>query len=157
MVATSINPARILLVEDDANDVELIQMALGPSGIINRLDIVEDGEQALTYLLGADKRSPQLPLPGLVLLDLKLPKINGLEVLRAIRHHPKTARLVVVIVTSSAEDRDLENCYKLGINSYVVKPLDFQQFSNVAHQIGAYWMSVNQIPSSLVSGVFPNT
>lgn len=155
-----IDPNRILLVEDDPNDIELVHLALENTGFLSYLDVVTDGEQALRYLLGTSSigRNPtdgaregiQMTLPRLVILDLKLPKLSGLEVLEAIRTHTHTRQLVVVIMTSSAEDSDLEACYNLGVNSYVVKPLNFQQFLSVSRQIGMYWMSLNQTPNLLV-------
>jgi CheY-like chemotaxis protein len=141
-----VQPTKILLVEDDPNDVELIQLSLDSYNFVNQMDIVEDGEQALEYLLGRDGNPPAQPLPRLVLLDLKLPKVNGIAVLETIRQHPRTRQLVVVVMTSSAEDRDLDACYNLGVNSYIVKPLDFQQFVEVSRQVGFYWMMLNQPP-----------
>lgn len=139
-------PTRILLVEDDPNDVELIQLSFESYNFVNQIDVVTDGEQALHYLLGQEGQPPAFPLPRLVLLDLKLPRINGIQVLEQIRSHSRTCQLVVVVMTSSAEDRDLEACYHLGVNSYIVKPLDFQQFIDVSRQVGFYWMMLNQPP-----------
>jgi CheY-like chemotaxis protein len=139
---------RILLVEDDPHDIELVKMALESRHLASQLDVATDGEQALSYLLGHAERFPSHPLPQLVLLDLKLPRVNGLQVLHAIRTHPRTRRLVVVIMTSSQEDADLNACYDLGINSYIVKPVDFQQFLNVADSLGCYWMLLNKPPLS---------
>ncbi len=139
-------PTRILLVEDDPNDVELIQLALESYNFVNQIDVAMDGEEALTYLQGRADESFAVPLPRLVLLDLKLPKVDGINVLRAIRNHPRTRELVVVVMTSSAENQDLNACYDLGINSYIVKPLDFQQFIEVTRQVGFYWMMLNQLP-----------
>jgi len=142
-----IEPTRILLVEDDPNDVELIQLALNSYNFVNQIDVVEDGEKALHYLFGQkDNPSTLLALPRLVLLDLKLPKVRGTKVLEAIRNHPRTHNLVVVVMTSSQEDRDLKECYRLGVNSYIVKPLDFQQFIDIARQMGLYWMMLNKAP-----------
>ncbi len=154
-----IEPMRILLVEDDPHDVELIQLALRPYNIVNVMDVVEDGERALQYLLGEGKNAALQLLPRLVLLDLKLPKISGMQVLQTIRSHPQTRSLVVVVMTSSQEDKDLHLCYELGVNSYIVKPLDFQQFTAVASQVGLYWMLLNKPPlppllSSPSSGTF---
>lgn len=137
---------KILLVEDDPNDIELIQIALEQYNFVNKIDIVTDGEQALHYLFGRDGQPPTHALPKLVLLDLKLPKINGLELLEMIRNSPHTRNLVVVVMTSSAENVDLKACYDLGVNSYIVKPLDFQQFVEVSRQVGFYWMMLNQLP-----------
>ncbi|UBF24807.1 response regulator [Kovacikia minuta CCNUW1] len=138
-------PNRILLVEDDPNDVELVRLALNDYRFVNQIDVAIDGEQALIYLLGQANTSPR-PLPRLVLLDLKLPKINGIRVLQTLRSHARTQKLVVVVMTSSQEDSDLNTCYDLGINSYVVKPLDFQQFLSVARDVGLYWMFLNKPP-----------
>lgn len=141
-----IEPTRILLVEDDPNDVELIQLALESYHFVNQMDVVMDGAQALSYLHGSGETLVTRMLPRLVLLDLKLPKVDGLQVLRAIRAHPQTRDLVVVVMTSSAENQDLSTCYELGVNSYIVKPLDFKQFVDVARQVGFYWMMLNQVP-----------
>jgi CheY-like chemotaxis protein len=140
-------PTQILLVEDDPNDIELIQIALEQYNFVNKIDIVTDGEQAVHYLFGRDGQPPTQPLPRLVLLDLKLPKINGLEILAMIRNSPRTRNLVVVVMTSSAENYDLQACYDLGVNSYIVKPLAFQQFVEVSRQVGFYWMTLNQLPT----------
>jgi CheY-like chemotaxis protein len=140
-------PTQILLVEDDPNDIELIQIALEQSNFVNKIDIVTDGEQAVHYLFGRDSQPPTHPLPKLVLLDLKLPKINGLQLLEMIRNSPLTRNLVVVVMTSSAENHDLKACYDLGVNSYIVKPLDFQQFVEVSRQVGFYWMMLNELPT----------
>lgn len=141
-----VEPARILLVEDDPNDVELIQLALEPYNFVQQIAVVWDGEQALHYLLGGPQALPPNPLPQLVLLDLKLPKLSGIRVLQQLRNHPRTCNLVVVVMTSSQEDKDLNSCYDLGVNSYIVKPLDFQQFLEIARQVGLYWMALNKPP-----------
>ncbi|MBF2036850.1 MAG: response regulator [Leptolyngbyaceae cyanobacterium T60_A2020_046] len=138
-----VDPQKLLLVEDDPNDVELIQLAIQELNFIRVFDVVSDGEQAIQYLCGNDLSPPTRDLPRLVLMDLKLPKKNGIEVLQAIRSHPRTRFLPVVIMTSSAEEQDLRACYNLGVNSYVVKALEFQQFRELAQQVGAYWMNVN--------------
>ena len=136
-----IRPSRLLVVEDDPNDIELIRLALDGYPFVNQMDIAEDGEQALLYLLGQnDEVLPERPLPRMILLDLKLPKVDGIQVLETIRQHPRTQNLVVVVMTSSAESRDIEACYGLGVNSYIIKPLDFQQFQEVSQQVGVYWM-----------------
>ena len=139
-------PTQILLVEDDPNDVELIQLALDSYNFVNKIDVVSDGEQAIHYLFGRDGQPPTQSLPRLVLLDLKLPKIDGIQILEMIRQSPLTRNLVVVVMTSSAESRDLQACYDLGVNSYIVKPLDFQQFVEMARQVGFYWMMLNNVP-----------
>ena len=139
-------PTQILLVEDDPNDVELIQLALDSYNFVNKIDVVSDGEQAIHYLFGRDGQPPTQSLPRLVLLDLKLPKIDGIQILEMIRRSPLTRNLVVVVMTSSAESSDLQACYDLGVNSYIVKPLDFQQFVEMARQVGFYWMMLNNVP-----------
>ncbi|MBW4579168.1 MAG: response regulator [Tildeniella nuda ZEHNDER 1965/U140] len=141
----NLEPTRILLVEDDPNDVELILLALSNYNLVNQIDLAADGEQALHYLLGQEGE-PLRSLPRLVLLDLKLPKVSGIRVLQTLRNHPRTQRLVVVVMTSSQEDSDLNTCYDLGVNSYVVKPLDFQQFLAVSRDVGLYWMLLNKPP-----------
>lgn len=141
---------RILLVEDDPNDVELMQLALETAGLLPVLDVVSDGEQALQYLGIQGEMTPRqqsLGFPKLILLDLKLPKFNGLQVLQAIRQNTQTRQLVVVMMTSSQEKTDVDSCYSLGINSYIVKPLDYQQFLDVALSISHYWLRLNQPPS----------
>lgn len=145
-MVTGIELSRILLVEDDPYDIELIQLSFESYHFINQLDIVTDGMQALDYLFGQNGKPPERPLPRFVLLDLKLPRLNGIQVLEQIRNHPRTRQLIVVVMTSSAEDRDLEACYNLGVNSYVVKPLDFQQFVDMSRRVGFYWMMLNQPP-----------
>jgi two-component system response regulator len=147
-------PGRILLVEDDPHDVELVQLALEPIGVTDFLDVVSDGELALQHLLGQPHMPPQHPLPRVVLLDLKLPKLNGLQVLSTIRQHPRTRQLAVVVMTSSQEDTDLDACYHLGVNSYIVKPLDHELFWDVAQAIGRYWMTLNQPPPSILSKMY---
>ena len=146
----NIDPVSILLVEDDPNDVELIQLAFDQFNFVNKMHVAADGEEALRYLLGDQNTPPVQQLPRLVLLDLKLPKVGGIQVLRAIRNHETTRNLVVVVMTSSAEDQDLQTCYHLGVNSYIVKPLDFQQFLEVTKQVGFYWMLLNRVPQSFV-------
>lgn len=144
MIRGNIN--RMLLVEDDPNDIELIQLALEDYHFANEMDIVEDGEQALQYLFGRGENTVRRQLPQFVLLDLKLPKINGLKVLEEIRSNPLTQKIVVVVMTSSREDRDLKACYNLGVNSYIVKPFCSEEFREIAQKVGSYWMIVNQPP-----------
>jgi CheY-like chemotaxis protein len=138
----------ILLVEDNPDDELLTVRALKKSKILNRIEVVRDGAEALDFLFGEGKYSQRngSELPQVILLDLKLPKLNGLEVLKRIRSSEKTALLPVVILTSSDEERDLINSYKLGANSYVKKPVDFSQFSEAVRQLGLYWLILNQIP-----------
>lgn len=133
----------ILLVEDNPNDQLLTQRAFKKSNLGNDLAIVNDGEEALAYLFGTADTEPR-PLPVLVLLDLKLPKVDGLEVLQRIRSNERTQLLPVVILTSSKEQDDLVRSYKLGVNSYVRKPVDFNQFVEAVQQLGLYWLVLNE-------------
>jgi two-component system response regulator len=141
----------ILLVEDNPDDEMLTLRALKKNNILNKVIIARDGAQALELLFGkddsGDKKLPNLP--QVVLLDLNLPKINGLEVLKKIRSHKQTKLLPVVILTTSNEDRDRIESYKLGANSYVQKPVDFEQFSHAILQLGVYWLVINQGPPEL--------
>jgi two-component system response regulator len=135
----------ILLVEDDPDDAELAVMALRENHLVNEIKQVWDGEEALQFLF----HEPESPLPHLVLLDLKLPKIGGLEVLRQLRSNPRTRRLPVVILTSSDEDKDLTASYDLGVNSYIRKPVDFDQFRECVRQLGLYWLVLNEPPPDI--------
>ena len=140
----------ILLVEDNESDEELTLRALKKNNIGNRVVVTRDGASALDYLFGRgayDGRDTK-DLPQVVLLDLNLPKIGGLDVLRAIREDARTKLLPVVILTSSKEDRDVVNGYQLGANSYIVKPVDFTQFAEAVRQLGMYWLVLNQLPPS---------
>ena len=130
----------ILLVEDNPDDEALALRALKKNNIANDVDVCRDGAEALAYLEGRSERE----LPQVVLLDLKLPKVDGLEVLRAIRSNEKTSTLTVVILTSSSEDRDIVESYTLGANSYIRKPVDFAQFIEAVRQLGLYWLVLNQ-------------
>ncbi len=138
----------ILLVEDNPSDIALARHALEIAHVTNRIDIAEDGEEALEYLFktGRHQSDPQDRLPAVILLDIKLPIVDGLEVLRALRENPKTKRLPVVIMTSSNEEQDLAKGYDLGVNSYIRKPVDFEQFANVIKQLGLYWLVINEPP-----------
>jgi two-component system, response regulator len=137
-----------LLVEDNPSDVDLTKRALGRQRIANEMVVVGDGQEALDYLLGTGGAADgQLaPLPALVLLDLKLPKVDGLAVLSAIRQNERTKRLPVVILTSSNEEQDVASSYDLGVNSYVRKPVDFVQFSEAIRTLGLYWLVMNEPP-----------
>jgi two-component system response regulator len=132
----------ILLVEDNPDDVELTLRALRKGAVRCQVDVAADGVAALDYLLGPQ----ETPLPAFVLLDLKLPKLSGHEVLERIRREPRTRLLPVVVLTSSREKADLERCYALGANSYVRKPVDFDAFMAAAQKLGAYWLEVNEAP-----------
>jgi CheY-like chemotaxis protein len=138
----------ILLVDDSVEDVELTVLALRRGKICNKIHIAEDGAEALDFLFcrGPHKdRSFSLP-PRLVLLDLKLPKVDGMEVLRAIRRDERTKMIPVVILTSSKEQNDLIDGYNLGVNAYIQKPVDFDKFSDTIRQVGMFWMLINQPP-----------
>ena len=131
----------ILLVEDNPDDEELTLRALRKQNIANEIVVARDGVEALEYLTRADN-----PLPNLVLLDLNLPKIGGLEVLQRLRSQERTQFLPIVVLTSSDEDRDLIDGYRLGANSYVRKPVDFNQFLDAVRSLGLYWLVLNQVP-----------
>jgi len=139
-------PVDLLLVEDNASDVELTLHVLKKHNLANRIKVARDGAEALDFLLSSGPNVAVDPgyLPKVILLDLKLPKINGLEVLGKIRADPRTKRIPVVVLTSSREDRDLFACYELGINSYIVKPVDFAQFTQAVRQLGLYWLLLNE-------------
>ena len=134
----------ILLIEDNLSDIELTKRAFEKGHLKNKIVVAEDGEEALDYLFG--RRGPPL-LPTVILLDLKLPKMDGLEVLRRIRNNEQCKRLPVVILTSSSEQRDLVESYDLGANSYIRKPVDFYQFAEAVRQLGLYWLVLNEMPS----------
>lgn len=138
----------ILLVEDNPDDEALTLHALKTNNIKNRVIVARNGAEALDYLFGTGAHVGRdvRDLPAVVLLDLKLPKIDGLEVLRRIRADERTKLLPVVILTSSREERDLINGYRLGCNSYVRKPVDFDEFTQAARQLGLYWLLLNESP-----------
>ncbi len=142
------NEIEILLVEDSPADEELAIHALRTNNLANRIYVAHDGEEALDYLFCRGEHSHRgfdNP-PRLVLLDLKLPKMDGLEVLRLIKSDARTRAIPVVIMTSSREERDMINGYQLGVNSYIQKPVDFAQFREIIKQLGLYWLVVNQAP-----------
>jgi len=138
----------ILLVEDNPNDVELTLRVLKKNNISNRLHVVRDGAEALEFIFctGAYADRDIKNGPKVVLLDLKLPKVDGLEVLRQIKADPRTKTIPVVVLTSSREERDVVQSYHLGVNSYIVKPVDFEQFTEAVRQLGLYWLLLNEPP-----------
>jgi len=140
----------ILLVEDNPRDIKLALHAFEKHKIANRIHVTRDGAEALDYLFctGAYSERNEEERPKVVLLDLKLPLVDGIEVLTRIRSDPRTKTLPVVVMTSSREDPDIQRCYALGVNSYIVKPLDFDQFSEVARSLGYYWLLLNEVPRS---------
>ncbi|MGH2875805.1 MAG: response regulator [Gaiellaceae bacterium] len=139
-------PIEILLVEDNPNDLELAMHAFRKHNLANRVEVARDGQEALDYLLGSDGRQPA-PQPKLILLDLKLPRVDGLEVLRRVRAEPSLRFAPVVVLTTSREDRDLVESYSLGVNSYIVKPIDFDKFVETVQALGFYWLLINEAPS----------
>jgi two-component system response regulator len=138
----------ILLVEDNPSDVQLTLHALKRHGLTNRVHVVRDGAEALEFLFatGAYAARAGSDCPKVVMLDLKLPRVDGIEVLREIRANPLTRTLPVVVLTSSREERDIAQTYHLGANSYIVKPVDFEQFTEAVRQLGMYWVLLNQRP-----------
>ena len=141
----------ILLVEDNPDDVDLTLRAFIKSNFANEVVVAHDGVEALDYLFGTGPHADAGPrLPQVVLLDLNLPRIDGMQVLERIRANPRTRLLPVVILTSSTEQRDLVNGYKLGANSYIKKPVDFKEFLEAVRQLGLYWLLLNQAPPESV-------
>ncbi|HEV2730097.1 MAG TPA: response regulator [Terriglobales bacterium] len=138
----------ILLVEDSQDDMDLAMHALRRENLANSIFVVRDGEDALDFIFcrGPFKQRSFDHPPKLVLLDLKLPKVDGIEVLKQLKNDPRTKTIPVVIMTSSKEERDLVNGYNLGANSYIQKPVDFDQFRNTVKQVGLYWLVINQAP-----------
>lgn len=142
------NVIEILLVEDNMNDAEMTIRALKKNNIANNLVHVKDGAQALDFLRGLGEYEGRdiENKPRLILLDLKMPKVNGIEVLEKIRSNENTRKIPVVVLTSSKEHPDIERCYDLGVNSYIVKPVEFTNFVKAVSEVGVYWMMINQTP-----------
>ena len=142
------DPVEILLVEDDPNDVELTLYALKKHNVVNHVKVVRDGAEALDYMFctGAYAHRRMQDHPKVILLDLKLPKVDGLQVLRRVKADPNTRMIPMVVLTSSREERDIVESYQLGVNSYIVKPVDFEQFTEAVRQLGLYWLLLNQAP-----------
>jgi len=133
----------ILLVEDSPQDLELALRALKRSHLANNIHVARDGEEALAFFFGPNSIL-EARCPQLILLDLKLPKVDGIEVLQRLKGDPRTHNIPVVVLTSSREHQDLDECYRLGVNSYIVKPVDFEQFYDAVHQLGMYWLLLNE-------------
>ncbi|MGA3024725.1 MAG: response regulator [Bryobacteraceae bacterium] len=137
----------ILLVEDNASDVELVLHSLKKNNFANRIRVARDGAEALDIMFGSNGDIFPADSPKLILLDLKLPKVDGLQVLSRLKTDPRTRSIPIVVLTSSREDRDLHSCYKLGANSYIVKPVDFTRFAEAVRQLGLYWLLLNEKPA----------
>lgn len=136
-------PVPILLVEDNPADVELTLRAFKRRKLSNPVAVARDGEEALDYVHRRGRFAADAPLPGVILLDLRLPKVDGLEVLREFKTHPVYRNIPVVVLTTSAEDRDIKRSYELGAASYIVKPVEFEKFLEVVERIDLYWMLTN--------------
>lgn len=145
---TSLEDVEILLVEDNPNDVELTLRALQKQNLSNKVFVVKDGAEALDFMFatGAYSQRKIDKRPRVVLLDLKLPKVDGIEVLRRIKADSRTNHVPVVMLTSSEEERDVLNSYSLGVNSYIVKPVDFNHFVHTVSELGVYWEGLNKLP-----------
>ena len=145
---SEITPVEILLVEDNPQDLELAQRALRKANLANRIHFARDGAEALEFIFceGAHAARKIEDAPKLILLDLKLPKVDGLDVLRRIKGDPRTKIIPVVVLTSSKEQSDVVASYKLGVNSYIVKPVNFERFAEAVQQLGVYWLLVNHPP-----------
>ena len=141
-------PVDILLVEDNPADVELALRALKKNGLANNIFVVNDGEEALNFLYCRGKFEDRNPnhTPKIILLDLKLPKVDGLEVLKILKEDEEKKIIPVIVLTSSDQEKDMVESYRLGVNSYIQKPVDFDQFIKAVNQIGLYWLLLNQFP-----------
>ncbi|AWM37999.1 Response regulator rcp1 [Gemmata obscuriglobus] len=140
-------PLDVLLVEDDPSDLKLTLHAFRKYHLANTLHVARDGAEALEFVFGTGRYADRTGgHPHLILLDLKLPLVDGIEVLRRLKESPVSRSIPIVVLTSSREDRDLTACYELGVNSYIVKPVDFDQFGEVVRQLGFYWLLINQPP-----------
>ncbi|HLF24777.1 MAG TPA: response regulator [Anaerolineae bacterium] len=140
----------LLLVEDNPNDVELTLYVFKKHNLGNQIHVARDGAEALDFVFGTGaypQRNVENP-PKVILLDLKLPKVDGLEVLSRLKADPRTRKIPVVVLTSSREERDIVESYQLGVNSYIVKPVDFEQFTEAVRQLGLYWLLLNQPPAA---------
>lgn len=146
---TAIKPVDLLLVEDQPSDAELALRALRALDLGRRVHLLEDGAEALDFVFGRGDYASRTAsdAPGLILLDLKLPKVSGMDVLRAIKSDVQTKDIPIIVLSSSKEDSDIRRCYDLGANSYVVKPVDFEQFTETVQRIGTYWLETNEGPS----------
>jgi CheY-like chemotaxis protein len=140
----SCEQTEILLVEDNPSDIALTLHAFKKANIANTIHIARDGVEALEMLFGDGGKTP-IPLPKIILLDLKLPRVDGHAVLKRIKAEPTTQRIPVIVLTSSAEERDVMKTYESGANSYIIKPVDFEQFTEAVREIGRYWLEINHV------------
>jgi two-component system response regulator len=142
------NPVEILFVEDNPNDLELALHALKRNRLANQIEIARDGAEALDFIYGTGAYAGRdvRQVPKIIMLDLKLPKVDGLEVLQRLKSDPQTRTIPIVVLTSSREERDIVESYQLGVNSYIVKPVDFEQFTEAVRSLGLYWLLLNQPP-----------
>ncbi len=138
----------ILLIEDDENDVQFLKRALRSRDIKNRIRSVADGEEALDYIFHRGQYSDVnlYPMPGLVLLDLNIPKLDGVDILRIVKKDSRLKTIPIIVLSTSSQKEDIRNCYKVGVNSYVVKPTDFGEFKRVIGDLANYWLSMNRLP-----------
>ena len=146
----NVNEVEILLVEDNPNDAELALRALKKHNLANHVFVVSDGEEALDFVFARGKHAQRTigRGPRVILLDLKLPKVDGLEVLKSIKGDPRTKVIPVIVLTSSKEEKDIVESYRLGVNSYILKPVDFDKFVEAVKDIGYYWLLLNQFPAN---------
>jgi two-component system response regulator len=144
------DPVEILMVEDNPNDVELAMHAFRKHNFANKVHVLRDGAEALDFLFarGAYAGRQGAELPRVVLLDLKLPLVDGIEVLRQVKGDPRTRHIPIVVLTTSHDDHDVNLCYSMGVNSYIVKPVDFVKFTEVVRQLGLYWYLLNRLPNT---------
>jgi two-component system response regulator len=140
----------IILIEDNLDDAALVIRALKKNNLANKMIHLKDGAEALEFFFGKDDKNPELPnvAAKVVLLDLKMPKINGMEVLEKVKSDSRTKQIPIVVLTSSAEDPDIKRCYELGANSYIVKPVEFDNFSKAVADLGMYWLILNNPPTA---------
>jgi CheY-like chemotaxis protein len=145
-----LNPADLMLIEDNPEDLELALLALREANPLSRIHVARDGAEALEFIFceGAYADRQITDTPRVILLDLKLPKIDGLEVLKRIKGDPRTQKIPVVVLTSSKEQRDVVESYELGVNSYIVKPVNFERFTEAVRELGLYWQLLNQPPKA---------
>ena len=146
---TETNPVEILLVEDSVEDLELTLRALRKANLANHIEIARDGAEAIDFIFGEGIHAGRdiTDVPKLILLDLKLPRVDGLEVLKRIKRDPRTSHIPIVVLTSSKEQNDVTESYRLGVNSYIVKPVNFEGFTAAVQDLGMYWLLLNQPPA----------